>query len=662
MTSRVLTGGNVVHIHDVLAEPGFNPRGDTDPARTRLGVPLLRDGTPIGVFVLTRREVWPFTDRQIELVQTFADQAVIAIENTRLFNETREALEQQTATSEVLEVISSSPGELAPVFQTMLESATRVCEANFGILNLWDGENFTTAASHNVPPAFAALRQAAPVFKPHPQGDLQTVVTTRQVVHIHDVRTRPGYLARAPNVVELADVAGARTVVVVPMLKEGELVGAITIFRQEVRPFTDKQIALVENFTQQAVIAIENTRLLNETKEALERQTATAEILRVIASSPSDVQPVFEAIVANADRLIGGFSTGVYRFVGGICHLEAYTPVNPAADEMLRARFPCPIAGIRHFELAHAGEIVEITDTEVDADLPSREIARARGFRSLLYSPLMSKGTAIGVIVVSRRSPGPFSAHHVELLRTFSDQAVIAIENVRLFNETQEALERQTATADILKVIASSPSDVQPVFEAIAASANRLIGGFSTAVLRFIDGMAHLAAFTPSNPAADAVLRSSLPAPTTAFKPFELAARGEPTQIADTEAFADERVLEVSRARGYRSVLYAPLMNGSLPIGLIGVTRIAPGTFAPHHVQLLQTFADQAVIAIENVRLFNETQEALERQTATAEILKVIASSPSDVQPVFESIAEQSSVCSMALRRPSSASSTTWLT
>ena len=206
-------------------------------------------------------------------------------------------------------------------------------------------------------------------------------------------------------------------------------------------------------------------------KEAREQQAATAEILKVIASSPDDVQPVFEAIVANADRLIGGFSTGVYRFVGGICHLEAFTPVNPAADEMMRARFPRPIAGMWHFERAHAGEIVEFADTETEAaDLPLREIARARGFRSLLYLPLMSKGTAIGVIVVSRRNPGSFSAHHVELLRTFADQAVIAIENVRLFNEVQvktadltESLEQQTATADVLKVISRSAFDVQTV-------------------------------------------------------------------------------------------------------------------------------------------------------------------------------------------------------
>src|SRR5882757_9565016 len=252
----------------------------------------------------------------------------------------------------------------------------------------------------------------------------------------------------------------------------------------------------------------------DETQEALERQTATAEILKVIASSPSDVQPVFAAIVANADRLIGGYSTGVYRFVGGICHLEAFTPVNPAADEMLRAQFPRPIAGIWHFERAHAGETVEITDAEADAeDLPLREIARARGFRSVLYSPLMSKGTATGVIVVSRRNPGRFSAHHVELLRTFSDQAVIAIENVRLFNETQEALERQTATADILKVIASSPSDVQPVFDAIAESAKRLFGSHTAVVTRVIDGVVHFAAGTAENEATTHAVKGLLPYP-----------------------------------------------------------------------------------------------------------------------------------------------------
>ncbi len=430
-------------------------------------------------------------------------------------------------------------------------------------------------------------------------------------------------------------------------MSNGASIGLISVTRKEPGEFAAHHVQLLQTFADQAVIAIENVRLFNETREALERQTATADILKVIASSPSDVQPVFEAIVANADRLIGGFSTGVYRFVGGICHLEAFTPVNPAADEMLRARFPRPVAGIRHFELAHAGETVEITDTETQAaDLPLREIARARGFRSVLYSPLISKGTAIGVIVVSRRNPGSFSAHHVELLRTFADQAVIAIENARLFNETQEALERQTATADILKVIASSPSDVQPVFEAIARRANTLIGGFSSTVFRFIDGIAHLKAFTPTTPAADEILQATFPRPVADFPPFRMAQAGEVTQIPDTEALSDE-ILDISRARGFRSMLFAPLMNDGTSIGFIAVTRVQPGAFADHHVQLLRTFADQAVIAIENARLFNEVQaktrdltEALTYQTGSSKILGVIASSPTDVAPVLKAIVE----------------------
>src|SRR5262245_32592482 len=375
-----------------------------------------------------------------------------------------------------------------------------------------------------------------------------------------------------------------------------------------------------------------------ELKAAREQQTATADILKVIASSPSDVQPVFDAIVTSATRLVRAYSTGVYRFVDGICHLEAFTPVNPVADEMMRARFPHPIAGTPHFELAQAGETVEIIDTETLAsDRPLREIARARGFRSLLYSPLKSKGKAIGVIVVSRKDPGPFSAHHVELLRTFADQAVIAIENARLFNETKEALERQTGTADILKVIASSPSDVQPVFDAIASSANRLIGGYSTAVYRIIGDMVHLVAFTPTTPEADAAMQAIFPLPRSELSALAMVENGQTAQIEDSET-SDPLTVRIARARGWRSVVFTPLLNNGASIGFIAVTRRETGIFADHHVQLLRTFADQAVIAIENTRLFNETQEALERQTATAEILNVIASSPSDVQPVFEAI------------------------
>src|SRR5712671_3420922 len=356
----------------------------------------------------------------------------------------------------------------------------------------------------------------------------------------------------------------------------------------------------------EAAMGAENARLFNETQQALERQTATAEILRVIASSPSDTTPVFEEIANSAKRLLGGFSTAVFRLLDGTVHLAAFTPTHPAADAALKADFPQPVENFEAFRLAQHGEPIAIPDTEEVSHAPLREIARLHGFRSMLWVPMVNGGVTIGIISVTRVEPGSFADQHVQLLQTFADQAVIAIENVRLFNETREALERQTATADILKVIASSPSDVQPVFEAIATSANRLLSGFSTAVFRFVDGVSHLAAFTPTTPAADEILKASFP------RRVEWAQAGETIQITDTETVTDGQIREIARARGFRSMLLAPLMSNGAPIGRISVTRTETGSFADHHVQLLQTFADQAVIAIENVRLFDEVQARAE--------------------------------------------------
>ena len=375
-----------------------------------------------------------------------------------------------------------------------------------------------------------------------------------------------------------------------------------------------------------------------ERDEALERQTATADILKVIASSPADVQPVFEAITASANRLIGGFSTAVFRFVDEVAYLAAFTPTNPAADEVLQSSFPRPAAEVQAFDRVQKGEPVQIADTELIMDTRIQNIARARGYRSMLFTPLINNGAVTGLISVRRLEPGTFSPHHVQLLQTFADQAVIAIENTRLFNETREALERQTATSEILKVIASSPSDVQPVFQAIATNANRLIGGFSTSAFRFVDGIVHLTAYTPISPAADQVLKASFPRPVAELLFFNLAKGGEVVQEADTETNPDGRLKDLARARGFRSAVLAPLMSKETAIGLIAVTRKEPGPFAAHHVQLLQTFSDQAVIAIENTRLFNETKEALEQQKASGEILSAISNSVADTQPVFDKI------------------------
>jgi signal transduction histidine kinase len=388
-----------------------------------------------------------------------------------------------------------------------------------------------------------------------------------------------------------------------------------------------------------AELAAENAWLRGELAIARDRQSASAEILRTIAASPSDARPVFAAIASSSKHLLGGFSATVLQFIGDELHLVAFTPTSPEADEALRASFPRKIADFPTFALVRDGETIQFPDSEA-ADVPelNRELARLRGFRSVLFMPLMNRGTPVGMISVTRAVTGAFAPDLVQLLQTFADQAVIAIENARLFNETKETLERQTATADILKVMAASPSDVQPVFEAIAVNANRLIGGFSTAVLRYIDGAAHLAAFTPTDPAGDRVLQASFPVPFAQFPPYQLVANGTAAQLPDTELEPAAR--DIARARGYRSMLFTPLMSEGEAIGIIIATRRATGSFAEHHVRLLQTFADQAVIAIKNVSLFNATREALERQTATADILKVIAASPSDVTPVFQAISD----------------------
>ncbi|WP_426412920.1 GAF domain-containing protein [Bradyrhizobium ganzhouense] len=344
-----------------------------------------------------------------------------------------------------------------------------------------------------------------------------------------------------------------------------------------------------------------------ENERLRDRQNASAGILRTIAASPSDARPVFAAIASSSKRLLGGFSATVLQFIGDELHLVAFTPTSPEGDEGLKASFPRRIEDFPTFALVRGGETIQFPDCEA-SDVPelNRDLARLRGFRSVLFMPLMNRGTAVGMISVTRTETGAFAPELVELLQTFADQAVIAIDNARLFNETRETLERQTATADILRVMAASPSDVQPVFDAIAANANRLIGGFSTAVLRYIDGAAHLAAFTPGDPAGDRVLQASFPVPFAQFPAYQLVVNGQSAQLPDTELEPAAR--DIARARGFRSMLFTPLMSEGEAKGVIIATRRTTGAFAEHHVRLLQTFADQAVIAVKNVSLFTQVQ------------------------------------------------------
>ncbi|MDE2377666.1 GAF domain-containing protein, partial [Bradyrhizobium sp.] len=619
---------------DVADFPGL-PHARAAGTRTMCGTPLRSKGTAIGSLIVHRDRLEPFSDEELALLQSFADQAAIAIENARLFNETRDALERQTATADVLQIISRSAFDLSSVLQTLIEVAAKLCRADQAQIYRRQGEVYRSAATcGNMREAYRAIEQRG-VISPGPDTLVGRVALEARPVQIADAWNDPHY---GPK--DDARLGNLHSMLGVPLLRDGELVGAFALARDHVEPFADREIELVRTFADQAVIAIENTRLFNETKDALARQTATADILRVISRSPTDVQPVFDAIVQTVVRLVGCETAFIQRCDGKYfwsvarCTREEglmtvinprHAPIDPSANFPSRA-----IVGRTTLHLSDWSRI-ELPEFE-------RRIQEQLGYQSAVYLPLLRDGECIGVLGLAGSRPGMFGETEIALAEAFRDQALIAIENTRLFKETQEALERQTATSEILKVIASSPSDVQPVFDAIATSSKRLIGGFSTAVFRFVDGIAHLAAFTPTSPGADELLKAGFPSPVERFEPFALAQGGKPIQVADIATLPDTGIKEIARARGFRSMLFAPLMSSGVPIGLISVTRIEAGSFIDHHVQLLQTFADQAVIAIENAHLFEQVEaktreltESLQQQTATADVLKAISRSAFDL-------------------------------
>jgi GAF domain-containing protein len=617
VSARAALERRTVQIPDIQADPEYAyVIRDVEPIRTTLAVPMLKGNELVGTITIYRLEVKPFTDKHVALVETFAAQAVIAIENARLLSELRESLQQQTATADVLKVISSSPGDLEPVFKAMLENAVRICDASFGMLFRIDDGLVNAEAMVGVPPQFAEFWRRGPQ-RPGPRTALGRIVEKRQIVHVADVRAEAAYVEGEPVFVAAVNLGGFRTLLTVPMLKENKLIGAIAIYRQEVRPFSDKEVELLSNFAAQAVIAIENTRLLSELRESLQQQTATADVLKVISRSTFDLQVVLDTLVESAVRLCEAERGLVFRREGESYKSVAYYNYSPEFKAFHESHPIPPGRGTTVGRTALEGKTVQIVDILADPEYTFGEAQKLGGGRATLGVPLLREGSPIGALALQRTEPRPYTQRQIELVETFADQAVIAIENARLLSELRESLQQQTATADVLKVISRSAFHLQSVLDTLLNSAARLCQADHSFIFLREGDVYRCAAGSGEIPEWIDYLKQQTIRPGRGTIAARTALEGGTVHIPDVLADPDYTFLEAQKRGGYRTALGVPLLREGVSIGVIVLTRPTVRPFDASHIALVTTFADQAVIAIENVRLF-ESVEARTRELAAS--------------------------------------------
>ncbi len=662
LIGRAAMSRQVVQIEDAWTDPLYEQKAVVGVGRSMMGVPLMRRGELIGVVGLSRSRVAPFTQREIELVTTFADQAVIAIENARLLNELRQSLEQQIATSEVLGVISRSKFDLQPVLQSVVDTAARLCRAEQAGIYRLEGGNYrgVAASGHGIVPAYYEIEQRE-LISPGPGTVVGRAAMNRDVVQIMDAWTDRLYDKKKD-----AELGGVRSMIGVPLMHDGTPIGVIALARTRVEPFVEREIELVKNFADQAVIAIENTRLLNELRqrttdltertadlaELLEQQTATSEVLRVISSSAGDLNPVFNIVLTNATQICEAIYGALFLVEGDAFRAVALHNVPPAFAEerrrepLIRAR-PGTIFG----RVAATKEPVQITD--VHSELASLSDPRAMihlaGARTLLIVPMLKDEELVGVIGIFRQEVRPFTDKQIALVTSFAAQAVIAIENTRLLNELRESLERQTATSEVLQVISSSPGDLQPVFAVILKNATRICEA-KFGIVFLVEGDRYRTAAMHNVPAAFADARRSDPwvSMTGNSALARLAATKQPVQIDDVAADpayrADSQRRLFVEQTGARSILDVPMLKDNELIGAINVYRLEVRPFTEREVELLTNFAAQAVIAIENARLLTELRQRTDELRGSVEELRALGevshavNSTLDLQAVLSTI------------------------